>query len=271
MTDVDLLHRLDRYLDAVPRAAADAVDAGPFRVFLSHAPWPYYARPRPELDLAADGDITGTDVAAAARRLEEHGSAVSFEWVHELVPSLADVLGASGYAVTLHPLLALALPAPLPPAPHAVLLGAGDPRFRDALAVAEIAFAAAGTAIGADGPAARDATVVPEGQLEHIAGRVADGSAAMAAAVDPVDGVVASGSHVPVDGVTEVMGVATLPTHRRRGLAGEVVVRLLADAVDRGCSLALLSAADDDVARVYERLGFVRVGHAGAAEPLAQG
>ena len=262
-----LLHRIDRYLDAVPRSASEPVDAGTLRAFLSHAPWPYYARPRPELDLTGVDAVPPSDVEAAAALLEKHGSAVSFEWVHELVPSFETTLTALGYAVTLHPLLALELPAPLPDAPDAVLLTGGSPHLRDALAVAEIAFAAPGTAIGDAGPAARDGVEVPAGQVEHIGGRVAEGSASLVAAVDPVDGVVASGSHVPIAGVTEIMGVAALPSHRRQGLAGRVVARLLADAMERGCDLALLSAADDDVARVYERLGFVRVGHAGAAEP----
>lgn len=263
----DLLGRIDRYLDAVPRAAADAVDAGTLRAFLSHAPWPYYARPRPELDLRGTDAVPPRDVELAAQRLTAHGSTVSFEWVHELVPSFEETLTALGYVVTLHPLLALELPADLPAAPRAEPLEPGSRLLRDALAVAEIAFAAPGTAMGDAGPGARDEVEVPAGQIEHIGGRVAEGSASLVAAVDPVDGVVASGSHVPVDGVTEVMGVATLPSHRRQGLAGRVVARLLADATERGCDLALLSAADDDVARVYERLGFVRVGHAGAAEP----
>lgn len=266
--DDDVLRRIDRYLDTVPRAAADPVDAGVLRAFLSHAPWPYYARPRPDVDLGGPLAVPADDVAEAARLLDAHSSAVSFEWVHELVPSFASTLEALGYAVTLHPLLALELPVPLDDAPGAVLLDVGSPLLRDALAVAEIAFAAPGTAVGDAGPSARDEVDVPVGQIEHIGGRVADGSASLVAVVDPVDGVVASGSHVPIDGVTEVMGVATLPSHRRRGLAGHVVSRLLGDAVERGCDLALLSAADDDVARVYERLGFVRVGHAGAAEGL---
>jgi predicted GNAT family acetyltransferase len=63
-----------------------------------------------------------------------------------------------------------------------------------------------------------------------------------------------------------VVGVATLPSFRRRGAAAEVVLRLLDDARDRGCTLALLSASDDAVARVYERVGFTRVGSCGAAE-----
>lgn len=197
---------------------------------------------------------------------------MSFEWVHELVPSFADTLASAGYAVTLHPLLALELPpARLPAAPDATLLDAGSQRLHDAVAVAEVAFAVPGTATGEEGVASRDTVEVRPGIVEHLGGRIADGSAGFVAVADAVDGVVASGSHVPIDGVTEVMGVATLPAYRRRSLAAQVVSRLLVDAADRGCTLALLSAADDDVARVYERVGFTRVGHAGAAEPVPTG
>lgn len=197
---------------------------------------------------------------------------MSFEWVHELVPSFADTLASAGYAVTLHPLLALELPpARLPAAPDATLLDAGSPLLHDAVAVAEVAFALPGTATGEEGVGSRDTVEVRPGVVEHLGGRIADGSAGFVAVTADDDGVVASGSHVPIDGVTEVMGVATLPSHRRRGLAAQVVARLLADATERGCSLALLSAADDDVARVYERVGFTRMGHAGAAEPLPTG
>lgn len=262
-----VLHRIDRYLDAVPRATAEPADVGPLRAFLSRAPWPYYARPRPELDLTAPGAVTPDDLEAAAQRLTSAGFPAVFEWVHEVVPSMSDALTDAGYVVSLHPLLALRLPATLLGRPRAVLLDAGSPYVRDALAVAEIAFADPGTAIGDDGPSARDDAEVPPEQVEHVTGRLADGSAALAAVVDEYHGIVASGTHVPVDGATEVMGVATLPTHRRRGLAADVVEALLLDATARGCDLALLSAADDDVARVYERIGFVRVGHAGAAEP----
>ena len=78
-------------------------------------------------------------------------------------------------------------------------------------------------------------------------------------------GVVASSVPVAVKFPTEIVGVATLPSHRRRGAAAAVVDRLLHDARVHGCTLALLSATDGDVARVYERLGFTRIGTAGAA------
>ena len=49
------------------------------------------------------------------------------------------------------------------------------------------------------------------------------------------------------------------------GLLAAVVELLLDDARRRGCTLALLSASDDAVARVYERVGFTRLGSCGAA------
>jgi predicted GNAT family acetyltransferase len=41
-----------------------------------------------------------------------------------------------------------------------------------------------------------------------------------------------------------------------------VTAALVADARARGCGTVSLSAQDDTVARVYERVGFVRVGTA---------
>jgi predicted GNAT family acetyltransferase len=75
------------------------------------------------------------------------------------------------------------------------------------------------------------------------------------------------GSHQPAGGVTEIAGVGTLPSARRRGLAAAVTSELVRDAIDRGIEVVYLAAADDDVARVYHRLGFRRIATALVAEP----
>jgi predicted GNAT family acetyltransferase len=75
------------------------------------------------------------------------------------------------------------------------------------------------------------------------------------------------GSHQPLNGVTEIVGVATLPAYRRRGVGAAVTGALADDAVRRGIRTVFLSAADADVARLYERLGFRRVATACIAEP----
>jgi predicted GNAT family acetyltransferase len=73
--------------------------------------------------------------------------------------------------------------------------------------------------------------------------------------------------HVPVGRVSEIAGVGTLPAARRRGLALAVTAALVADAGTRGVETVFLSAGDDDVARIYARLGFRRVATALIAEP----
>ena len=83
-----------------------------------------------------------------------------------------------------------------------------------------------------------------------------------------VDGLpVASSMHQPVGGVTEVVGVATLPAFRRRGLGAAVTALLVEDARARGAETVFLTARNDEIARVYARLGFVRVGTSCIAAP----
>jgi predicted GNAT family acetyltransferase len=72
--------------------------------------------------------------------------------------------------------------------------------------------------------------------------------------------------HQPIGAVSEVVGVATLPSHRRRGWAGRVTQTLVADAREMGVSTVFLSAADESVASVYRRVGFRQVGLVCAAE-----
>ncbi|MEO6350449.1 MAG: GNAT family N-acetyltransferase [Candidatus Limnocylindrales bacterium] len=99
-----------------------------------------------------------------------------------------------------------------------------------------------------------------------MAGRIRDGWS-IAAAAFAEDGPVAFGIHQPVDDVSEIVGVATLPAYRRQGLGAAVTSELVRDALARGVKTTFLSAGSEDVARVYERIGFRRVGSAGGAEP----
>ena len=77
------------------------------------------------------------------------------------------------------------------------------------------------------------------------------------------DGPVAVGTLQPVGTVAEIVGVATLPAVRRQGLGGAVTGALVEHALSIGVETVFLSApASEDVARVYERLGFRRTGTA---------
>lgn len=261
-----VLQIIDRYLDAVPRSGSQDEAVGPFTLFRSTTAATYYARPQ----LGLQAQIDGRDITRLAERCAELDLEVAIEGVAELTPSLLSAAEAAGLNVTVHPLLCLD-PAHLRPvaAPAGVTLRrleADDPALVLSRAVAEVAFGEGGVTVGRGGPAERDAQAVSAARAELMYQRAAAGLAVHVGAFDPSDGLVSAGQHQPIDGASEIMAVATLPYARRRGLAQAVTTTLVQDAHAAGVGLMLLSAQDDDVARVYERVGFARVGHAVAVE-----
>jgi predicted GNAT family acetyltransferase len=147
---------------------------------------------------------------------------------------------------------------------------ADDEDFVRAHAVASVAFRAAGTQIGTEGVAERDerATATKPEVAEFMRRRVRDGLSIYYAAFDE-SGPIAVGTHQPVGDITEIVGVGTLPSARRRGIAAALVAALLEDALTRGVTTAFMGADSDDVARIYERAGFRRIGSVAAAEAPA--
>ena len=81
------------------------------------------------------------------------------------------------------------------------------------------------------------------------------------------EGPLAAGSCQPLGSVAEITGVGVLPSARRMGLGGAVTAALAGAALRRGVQTVFLAASDDDVARIYTRLGFRRIGTAMIAEP----
>ncbi|MFG2617931.1 GNAT family N-acetyltransferase [Streptomyces sp. NPDC048507] len=264
-----ILAVLERYYDTVPRVGgARGEDFGPLTLFVQEGDgWAYYARPA----LGGSGSgVTADDVRRVLERQRELKVPESFEWVAESCPSLRAAVEAAGLHVHAHPLMVLDSAAePLPPHPDVRLLDAGDPLLRAAVTVPALAFAAPGTAPGAAGPAAlARALEDPQTQArrDRVSAMLADGRTGMAAAVR--DGVVlCSGQYNPVGDVAEIVGVGTLPAARRQGLALAVTAALIGLARRRGARTVFLSAGDEDVARIYGRAGFRRVGTALIAEP----
>ncbi|WP_372349876.1 GNAT family N-acetyltransferase [Streptomyces sp. KL116D] len=262
-----LLDQLERYYDTVPRAASRVEDFGSLTLFVREgAGWPYYARPA----LRADAPPPSvSDVLAVRARQRELGVPEAFEWVAETTPGLREAVEASGLVVHAHPLMARESGAPAEPHPLVRVLSDRDPFLAGALALPHVAFAHPGTAVGAAGAAELTAEIAARAADGAMAGyqeRMRAGQVVVAAAVE--NGVVlSSGLHLPVGDVTEVAGVGTLPAARRRGLGLAVTSALVAHAVGSGVGVVFLSAGDDDVARLYARLGFRPVGTALIAEP----
>jgi GNAT superfamily N-acetyltransferase len=259
------LDQLEHYYDAVPRSGAATEDIGPFTLFVSTGPWPYYARPR----LGFEDEIGRADVAAVRERQRDLGLPEAFEWVVETTPSMSAAAREAGLTVEELPLLVhTGPPAPAHPVPDGVAIRrvrAEEFDLARILAVASVGFATSGTAVGPAGASERDAKVATDPIAPpRIRDRIREGLTVIYVAEDD-EGPIASGAHQPVDGVTEIVGVATLPSARRRGLGTAITATLVEDARSVGIGTIFLSAAGDDVARIYERLGFARLGHAGAA------
>ncbi|ANS70492.1 acetyltransferase [Streptomyces lincolnensis] len=270
-----LLDRIEEYYDAIPRHAARVEDHGPLTLFVREGQgWPFYARPT----RGRPGPLEAADVQKVRARQRELGIPESFEWVAETTPTLRTAAEEAGLVVHEHPLMVLdpgtpaaALPA-LPTLPGNIsvrIVGADDPILPSALAVPHLAFAEPGTHVGQAGTAqlaeAADGCVA-DGTVERLALRIRAGLTAVAAAVEN-GAALATGQHQPLAGISEIVGVGTLPAARRRGLGLAVTAELVADARSRGAATVFLSAGDHDVARIYARLGFREIGTALIAEP----
>jgi ribosomal protein S18 acetylase RimI-like enzyme len=267
--DTDLLARIDAYMDAVPRAAAHPEDFGTMRLFVKDVAegWPYYARPIP-----GAAPPTEADVRRVRDRQRALGLPEAFEWIEEIAPTFASTAARCGLQIVRHPLLAMTSPGDLRLAAATrgatVRIARPDDDHAHLAAVAMVSFDLPGTVVAdqrLDEVERRQATVSPE-TVAYKRRRLQDGITIPAFA--QLDGqVVAVGYHQPVDAMAEIVGVGTLPAFRRRGLAAAVTSVLTRDAFVRGVRTVVLSAGDDAVARVYERVGFRRVGWAGGAEP----
>jgi len=264
----DVLPRIERYYDAVPRSVARAEEFGSLTLFVNRGPgWNYYARPR----LGADR-VRVEDVVRVRERQRALNIPQSFEWVHETTPSLRDAAMTAGLRVQELPLLGvLRSEVRSVEAPRGISVRLVDPEGDDLAelgAVAQLGFMSPGTEVepvGLDAVSLIASSRPPE-LVDFERERLQSGFTVMVVA--SLDGrAVGVGSHQPVDEVSEVVGVATLPAFRRRGIAAALTSELVRDAFERGAEVVFLSAGDVSIARVYERAGFRRIATACAAEP----
>lgn len=256
----DLLDRLEAYYDDVPRARSEVQEHGPFTIFVSRGGWPYYARPR----LGSTSAVTPDEVASVLARLRELGVPESIEWVHDTTPSLRDAALAAGCTVQEYPLLVLAGDPVARRSPCDVRrLDPTDPDLAVVQAAIHVGFGQDDTELGAASVAERDARLTGgSGDVGPLREILAAGQSVLYGAFEPEAGAVGGGSHNPRGEVTEIVGVGVLPAYRRRGIAGHLTWALTQDAMASGVTTVFMSAGSDAVARIYEGVGFRRVGTA---------
>jgi ribosomal protein S18 acetylase RimI-like enzyme len=268
VSDYEIIERIDAFCDGMPRQRANAEMIGPLVLFVPAGPgWPYYARPRVDFRLP----VGVGDIRAVRARQRELLIPESFEWLEQTAPAMAPAASEAGLEVRRHPLLVLdrlAAAPPLAPGNSVGLMSPADSDLILAWAVPGVAFGHPGTAIGKAGVTERDKIAANHdaGTITLLREQLQSGYSALASAAGP-NGPLAAGSYQLWHGVAEITGVGALPASRRRGLGAAVTHALAADAVARGAQIVFLSATDDEVARIYARIGFRTIGTAMIGEP----
>ncbi|GAA3035884.1 GNAT family N-acetyltransferase [Streptomyces glomeratus] len=258
--------RIERYYATVPLLFAEAEEWGPLRLFVRREPGaPYYGGPGHAQPTEEGGaTVSAADIARVRARQRELGVPEAFEWLAEAVPDLRSRIEHAGLPVEERPLMVLDPHRPVPPQPLPEgvtlrVLTADDPVLPAALALPRLAFAEAGTAVGAAGRAELSAVageLTADGTVDTIRPALRAGHKTLIAALDPDGTPLAVGHYHPADGATEIGGIGTLPVARRQGLAAAVAAALSTHARDRGVHTVFLAYAQDAVARIYTRLGF---------------
>jgi predicted N-acetyltransferase YhbS len=261
-----LLECIERYFAAAPLPDARIEAVGALDVPIGDPAWPYPARPR-----VGEGPVTADDVRAAVALQEEAGLPAALEWVPECSPETAAAARAAGLTLEELPLLVAVDPVEvlLPAGVRLYVVGADDPQLARYQRVAATAFAHPGGPADV-GDVPLDTSAEARARTEALRERIASGRTVMMVAVENGEPV-AVGSHQPVDvdgtEVSEVVGVATLPRLRGRGVGAGMASALVAHATETA-DMVFLAAGDDDVARVYERVGFARLATTAVGDPV---
>lgn len=244
---LEALRRVDRYLNTAPLAVADAVEVGPFTLFLNRETEQSYASyARPTRPLPADAVAA---IQAARAEFVRRQRSCRWEFLLDLWPDLPSALVQAGFPTPdRHPLM-LVTPAQFrleQPRPGLEIRALGvdeDPR-----PLLEVAHAAFGM----------DNRALEQNEVENLRTMMRGGLRLFGAWEAGV--AVGTGAHLPVGTTTEVVGVATAPAYQKRGIAGQVTSAVVADAFQAGCDCVFLTAGDAPARRLYDRLGFEEVG-----------
>ncbi|WP_371776590.1 GNAT family N-acetyltransferase [Streptomyces sp. NBC_01438] len=171
------------------------------------------------------------------------------EYLPGWAPAVEPALLAAGFTVENRaPILACAPGGLLPPKPVDALVTA------EPVTAAEFDAAALVQHLGYGG------TGEPEGgEAEWLRDAAANGGVAALATLDGIPAG-AGGCSVPVDGLSELAGLAVSADFRRRGIGAALSSHLTATAFDRGCRVVWLEPGDADVERIYASIGYRRIG-----------
>ena len=232
-----MLERLHRHLCATASIERERIELLSFLVTINRSePLRFYNYALP---LGAPADRAAVEQLIAVFR--EHDRLPRLEWIEEIAPELTAVLAECGFEQELRTPLMACEPSSLvePPMPAGATvapLADLDLEARD-----DLTRAAFGEPPRAPGTPARDPRARGCGiAVAHVGGELA-----------------AAATHSPViEGVSEIMGVATAARFRRRGLGATVTATASRAAFDAGAELCVLTPGHEAAQRIYAAAGY---------------
>jgi GNAT superfamily N-acetyltransferase len=235
--------RIQSYLRATAHGSMEPVAVPPFTAFFhANDPLRYF-------NYAIPDEPVGRDLSEPLGALRETFRARDrlprFEYVAEFAPDLAAALDAAGFDVELDAPL-MTCPAERIAEPPSVpgleiVPAADDPRTY--ITVQRRGFG------GDEQPEATDQQVE-----DWLSGRREGGTSLLGILDGRPVGVAAATP--PLDGLSEVAGIAVLAEARRLGIGAAMTAAAARGAADHGATLLFLSPATDGSRSVYERVGF---------------
>src|SRR6266511_1954076 len=238
------LARVAAYLQSNSRSER----IGPFLVgFTPHtaSPWLNYAVPVP------GASPTPAEAAALVAAFEQRGLLPRLEYLPATAPDVEPALSAAGFTAEGRPPVLVCAPADLrhPSGPDGIGYELATDRdvLHQVLVLQHEAYGEPAPPTPHD--VDRAVRHVERGGLTGLARDTATG---------PVVG--AGQTTRAVGGVAELVGGAVAAAYRRRGIAAAVSAFLTRTAHDRGADMVWLEAAGPGEQRVYERVGYRKVG-----------
>ena len=239
--------RLQTYLRYSARRQYEAVAVPPFTLFFHPtAALPYF-------NYAIPDEATGGDLQRPLARLRAEFNARSrqprLEFIEAFAPDLAAALSAEGFVEEARLTLMICTVDTYRPAPWVPRLTVSA-----LTGLSPVADAQTFLATQRQGFDPGDTTSTTVAQAEQFLQRLGDDRAFLAR----LDGQpVGAGTLVAAfDGLAEVAGITTLAPFRRRGIASVLTSEVVRTAFLQGVEVALLTAADEHVGHLYERIGF---------------
>ncbi len=252
MTHKQALTQIEDSMRAVGRQERTVFSQPHFEIFISASQDDHLSFAVPLSTATADWPQAIADMQAT---FAQHHKRPRLEYIADLHPELAPALEQAGLVcesrapVMVLDMAQLSLPPDPPPLAHYQALTAADePFLKTYLMQQSIAYGGSG---GEESL----------GWLPNLRQGLKNGAvigAVLLQAGDMVSGAVIQMGEGG-QGIGELAGVWTAPTHRQRGLAYALCQQLLADYRAAGYSFCWLSAAEG-AQRLYEKLGFVYVG-----------